>query len=161
VPLRAATLQRAQRNSSFSGRSVTRRPSAHAEQQWGAASHTARCNSPCHTDRSAQSRAYGGSANSVGMCHALWGGHILLGKSPSRQLATARSSSNGVGGYSSGESHVYFDDDDYFFRDGLLADGTILEQGAEVVFCWSRAWFPGMLAIGTWHGMVCRLNMIM
>jgi hypothetical protein len=70
------------------------------------------------------------------MHHALWGGHILLGRQAGRRQARARSSSNGIGGYSSGASHGYFDDDDYFFREELSADGITPEQQGEVLLCW-------------------------
>lgn len=69
------------------------------------------------------------------MCHALWGAHTVLGKSAGRQLAKARSSSNGIGGYSSEESQAYYDDDDYFFRDGLLADGSTSDGLGKVLLC--------------------------
>ena len=136
MPLRAAALQRAQRCAS-SGRLVTRRPSvAHADQQCGPAFHTLGHNSPCHTARSTQLHWHSCPANSVDMRHALWGAHPVLGRSAGRQLARARSSSNGIGGHSSEESQAYFDDDDYFFRDGLLADTCTPDGLGEVLPCW-------------------------
>jgi hypothetical protein len=56
------------------------------------------------------------------------------------------SSSNGAGEYySEGDyaegSDTFFDDDDYFFRDGLLAYETRLSQLGEVLF-----WFLGCTA---------------
>jgi hypothetical protein len=60
------------------------------------------------------------------------------GRTTGRLVAHAMSSSNGAGAYHSEDDYVdgsdtYFDDDDYFFRDGLLAYETRISQLGEVL----------------------------